>query len=322
MGYLTRGFLQMASVTGEDEYIGKAENCLEWLLENRSPGYSNLCWGNHYDFASRAFILPKHEPIIVWTSLIGQAFLDAYERTGEVYYLDNVRSICRFILEDLPIEKTWAGSCISYVSFGQVSIHNSNMLGAAMLARASKYLDSREALDVAKSAMEYSCTFQLPDGGWWYGEEKKYHWIDNFHTGYNLDSLKCYTEYSGDNDYDDHLKWGLSYYKSIFFNEEGRPGYYSNSPWPIDIQCASQAIDTLANFSTADRDSLDLAIKVASWTIENMQDASGYFYYRILPYMKIKTPMFHWGQATMYHALAHLLAKIDIRNELDMGGIK
>ena len=35
---------------------------------------------------------------------------------------------------------------------------------------------------------------QAADGFWWYAEEPKYRWIDGFHTGYNLDSLKCYIE--------------------------------------------------------------------------------------------------------------------------------
>jgi hypothetical protein len=49
-----------------------------------------------------------------------------------------------------------------------------------------------------------------------------------------------------------------------------------------------------------------LGIKVAQWTIDNMQDKRGYFYFRVLPGVKAKTPMLHWGQATMYKALSNL----------------
>ena len=38
-----------------------------------------------------------------------------------------------------------------------------------------------------------------------------------------------------------------------------------------------------------------------------MQDPDGHFYYRDLGWKKIKTPMLHWGQGTMFKALAHLL---------------
>ena len=57
----------------------KAEFALQWLIEHQSTGYSGACWGNHFDYQSRAFYLPKGVPTVVWTSLIGHAFLDAYE---------------------------------------------------------------------------------------------------------------------------------------------------------------------------------------------------------------------------------------------------
>jgi hypothetical protein len=45
-----------------------------------------------------------------------------------------------------------------------------------------------------------------------------------------------------------------------------------------------------------------------------MQDAGGYFYYRILPLKKVRIPMIHWGQATMFKALAHLLTKLRVKH--------
>ena len=76
---------------------------------------------------------------------------------------------------------------------------------------------------------------------------------------------------------------------------------------PIDIQCCSQAIDTLVYFGGRDRDSLGLAVRVARWTIRHMQDSTGYFYYRrYAPWLANKTPTLHWGQATMLCALAGL----------------
>jgi len=51
---------------------------------------------------------------------------------------------------------------------------------------------------------------------------------------------------------------------------------------------------------------------VAAWTIRHMQDEDGYFYYRQYPLMKAKTPMLHWGQATMFKALAHLLLRLKL----------
>ena len=76
---------------------------------------------------------------------------------------------------------------------------------------------------------------------------------------------------------------------------------------PLDIQCASQAIQTLVNLRELHPDSVATALNVADWTIANMQDESGYFYYRKYPLLANKTPTLHWGQATMFAALATLL---------------
>jgi hypothetical protein len=43
-----------------------------------------------------------------------------------------------------------------------------------------------------------------------------------------------------------------------------------------------------------------------------MQAADGHFYYRDLGWMKVTTPMLHWGQATMVKALALLLEKTTV----------
>jgi hypothetical protein len=54
---------------------------------------------------------------------------------------------------------------------------------------------------------------------------------------------------------------------------------------------------------------MGMAKKISNWTIKNMQAPSGCFYYRVYPAIKAKTPMFHWGQATMYKGLALLLSR-------------
>lgn len=309
-GYMAWGFLIMFKLTGNVHYKEKAVNCLEWLIENKAPGYLNYSWGNAFDYSSRGGKYSKSDPITVWTSLIGQAFLDAYEELKEERYLEIAKSICDWIV-DLPREKTTSGACLSYLPFKQSSIHNANMLGAAMLGRTAKHTHDHTLLKVAKEAMEYSCSRQLREGAWYYGESSNTRWVDNFHTGYNLDSLKCYIENTDDQTYTENLRRGVAYFKKTFFESDGKPRYYSNRVYPVDIQCASQAVDTLANVSEYDPSSLELGLKVARWTIDHMQDRKGYFYYRVLPWIKIKTPMLHWGQATMYKALTLLLSKMD-----------
>ncbi len=309
-GYMAHGYLALYRVTNNSEYLGKATHCLEWLDAHKVPRFKHHSWSNHFDFVSRGGGYTKDDPIIVWTSVIGQAYVEAFEATGNEWFLKIAESACDWVLE-LPREQTSDGECISYLAHVQSSIHNANMLGASLLARTAKHNNNREYLQVARSAMEYSCSRQLPDGSWWYAEAPKYHWIDNFHTGYNLESLNYYIESSGDEEFRPHLERGLVFYKSHFFQSNGCPKYYHTRTYPVDIQCAAQAIDTLALFSDRNPDCLELSAKVAAWTIANMQDARGYFYYRKYPFIKAKTPMLHWGQATMFKALAHLSLQLE-----------
>ena len=278
------GLLRHVQTNGRiRRYKEKIDACLQWLIENKSPGYEDFSWGKHFDFASRGGLYKAFEPILVWTALIAHAFLEAYEIFGDKKHLEVADSVCRWIMK-LPRNQTDNGFCMGYhYQDLNANIHNSNMVGAAVLARTAKHTGNREYLAAAKGAMEYSCARQLPNGAWLYGEDPANHWIDNFHTGYDLDALKCYIDYSGDKEYEDALKKGLDFYKGNFFEENGRPKYYHNRTYPVDSQCASQAIETLANFAECDESSLELALKVAQWTISNMRDRKGYFYYRQYP---------------------------------------
>ncbi len=309
-GMMAWGYLLLHRTSGISDYWDKAVDCLRWLDTHRSPKFEKHSWANYFDFSSRGGSYFKDDSIIVWTSHIAQAYLEAFEQSQDQWFLDIASSACDWIMA-LPREHTSSGDCISYFAHGQSSIHNANMLGAAALARTARHTGRQDYAEVAASGMRYSCTRMLPSAAWWYAEAEKYHWIDNFHTGYNLDSLKCYIEYTGDTEFSGRLAEGLQFYKDNFFEDSGCPKYYHERTYPIDIQCASQAIDTLSYFGAEDPESLALAVKVANWTIRNMQCRAGYFYYRKYPMgITARTPMIHWGQATMFKGLSHLIFRL------------
>jgi lipopolysaccharide/colanic/teichoic acid biosynthesis glycosyltransferase len=135
--------------------------------------------------------------------------------------------------------------------------------------------------------------------------------VDCFHTGYGLDSLKHYVDATGDGEFRPSLERGLAFFKERFVEPDGRPRSYATRAYPVDIQCAAQAIDTLALFADDDPECLGLSARVAAWTVANMQDPrSGSFHYRKYPLVTARTPMLHWGQATMFKALAHLALRL------------
>jgi rhamnogalacturonyl hydrolase YesR len=309
MGFLAGGYLDLAQVTGEERYRERTRWAFDWLMSNNSPGYTGYCWGNAFDYISRGSDIPMHAPTVVWSGLIGHEFVEAWRTVHDQRYLDVVRDVARFIVTDLPRFAVPNGVCISYVADAELYVHNANLLGARMLAEAYKETGEREYLDIATNAVRASALSQLPNGAWYYGEDPMYHWIDNWHTAYNLDAILGYQLNSGNTEFQPVLDKGLKFYVDHFFTPDGGPKYYWDRAYKFDIQSSSQAIDTLTLFSRHFRrpDLLELAEKVARWTIANMQDSTGYFYLWKNSWFTNRTPTMHWGAATMFHALAHLL---------------
>lgn len=306
MGFFAQGYLRLYATLNDPQYLEKARFCFQWLKEHKAAGFQGYCWGNHFDYQSRGGNIPKGAPTIVWTGLIGHAFLDAYDLLQEKEFLQVAQSVCYFILDELGWMEMAGGICLRYYPGAREDVHNSNMIGASFLARVHAYAPCPRYLDVAERAVQFTVQHQTPAGGWYYGVDDKWKWIDSFHTAYVLEALDLFCRYSGSERFDQALQKGYDFFINTFFGEDGTPRYYDHKTRPLDIQCASQGIQTLVNLRRLNARSVEVAVKVADWTIANMQDPSGYFYYRKYPLITNKTPTLHWGQATMFAALALL----------------
>lgn len=314
LGFCAAAYLRLYKLTKAEDYLEKARFCLEGLKITSFPGYTGYCWGDHFTYESRGGRIPLLTPTIVWTSHIGNAFLDGFEILGDRQFLEVAKSSAQFILNDIArYIDSESATCFMYTPIENAKpafegcIHNSNLLGASLLARVYKRTREMDFLNAAEKAVNFAIKYQLEHGGWWYGEPTKFHWEDSFHTAYNLESIHHFMEATGDHTYFAQNLKGYRYWINTFFGEDGTPRYYSNKVYPLDIQCATQGIQTLSIMHEYDPASLETASKVLAWTIGRMQDPSGYFYYRKYPVVINKTPMFHWGQATMLSALAKLL---------------
>jgi polysaccharide biosynthesis protein VpsJ len=307
MAFIAKGFMRLQQATGDKSWGDKAESALQWLVENESKGYSGACWGNHFDYQSRDVYVTKDIPSVVWTAHVGHAFLDAYDNFQKDEFLQVAVSSCEHIVRDLGAYAEGETLCINYFPTTKHHIHNANTLGASLLARTYSHTGNESYRSLAQKAMQYTANHQRANGSWYYGEAANVHWVDNFHTAYVLDCFKYYRAATGDNRFDEKMNAGYQFWKNTFFLPDGTPRYYDSKTSPIDIQCSSQAIDTLVFFNDRDPENLSLALNVARWTIENMQDSTGYFYYRrYAPWLVNKTATLHWGQATMFCALAGL----------------
>jgi hypothetical protein len=306
-GFFVKGYLYHYLASEEKKYLEVAGKLLKWLEANYCADFSGMSWGNAFDFASRGGFIPRGLPTIVWTSHISESFDFAYSITKTERYRDNVLKIGTFILENLKRFEDDTGVCLGYVPGSTSVIHNSNLLGAIALLRAWRYSKNAIYLDLAKKAIDWSCSRINPDGSWYYGESETFKWIDNFHTAYNLDSLIAAQDIAGPGIVKQQvIDSTYKYWIDNLFLADGAPKYYHNRTYPIDIQCASQAIESLAKYSDRNQEAINLALRIANWTIDNMQKKNGAFYLRIGRVVKNGLESIHWGQSTMLSALGCL----------------
>lgn len=312
MGNLASANLLLYKLHNDKQYLDKAISYLNWLKVNYYRGYPGYCWGVGFNYQSRGIYAKKGIPNIVTTFYCANAFLDFYELIRNSKRLEIARSSCNFILKGLGTTKIGDTLCINYYPIQRDQIHNANMFGAVLLSRVYKYTKEKYLLKFANKAVRYTINNQKDDGAWFYGEGPMYRWIDNFHTGYILESLYNYINYTDCYEFMPNLLRGIDFYKRNFFLSDGSPKYYNNKLFPIDIQCVAQAIQTFAILSNIEKKYLDLSIKIAKWAIKNMRDDKGYFYYRKYKFFINKIPYIRWGQSTMLLALTYLLRTIKL----------
>ena len=307
LGLFISAYCKLQAFQPSDANLKQIHRLTELVLERTSKGYRHACWGYNFDWQSRAFFQPAYTPTVVATTFVANALLDAYEITKSSPLLDAARSACDFILKDLNRTFDEDGSfCFSYSPLDKSVVYNASLLGSRLLARVYHYTHEDHLILEAKKSVVFCCKKQKADGSWAYGDLPFHQWIDNFHTGYNLECLADYMKYSGDNAWTKHLEKGYDYYINTFFTEEGICRYYSNSTYPIDIHAPTQLIITLEKLGRF-HEQKELAEKVLLWTIDHMQSPKGYFHYQINRFFTSKIPYMRWAQAWMFLALSTYL---------------
>ena len=284
----------------------EARSLLSDLLDLKLEGYSGAAWGYNFDWQSRNFFAPRGTPAIVPTAFAARAFV---ETADDPECLQVARSVCDFILRDLPRPvDTEDAICFSYTPNSDTQVFNASLLAAEVLASVGQRTGEIELCETATRAARYVANHQRADGSWAYGTAATQSWIDNFHTAYILFSLKRIVEACpGGAEFQPALERGYRYWKSNFFLAEGWPKYYHDDPYPADVHAAASAIVTLVECRDLDETSLQMAQNVARWTIQNLRDERGFFYYQRRRFYTIRKPYMRWTQAWMLYALARLL---------------
>jgi len=307
---IANSYLNLYRKNSDKTYLDKAKLLLDWIISNKTSGFENYCWGQPYDWYSRK-VIEKHTPRTTVSSQVAAVFIDMFELTGEQKYLDITKSICDFYINDLNWNEDQDGDiCFSYTTVDNYHIHNANMLAAAILIRTWKHTQISEYKDFGVKAINFTLKHQNEDGSWfyWAPPDRVIGKIDHYHTGFVLESLYEILNIVDSDDIEKSFLKGLQYYDNNLFTSDLVPKYTNEKLYPIDIQSLAQSIITYAVVSGKFHEYNDKALKIMTWTVENMYDSDGYFYYRIYKNGNIdKTPYIRWAESWMLRALSLII---------------
>jgi len=313
LGLFLIGYCNLYKRGNNQKYFNTITFLANKIINLQTKGYSGACWGYNFDWQARAFFQPKYTPTVVATTFIAEALLEAYEITKNKEYLSTVESSAKFVLKDLNKSYDDNGNfTLSYSPLDRTQVYNAGLLGAKLLCLVYKYNKETELLTNAKKIVAYVCNKQKRDGSWTYGTLPFHQWIDNFHTGYNLECIHTYQEVSKDMTYQKNIEKGLKYYLEMFFTTEGVSKYYNNKVYPVDIHSPAQLIVTLNKLREFDKNK-ELINRVLNWTVQNMQSEEGFFYYQKRKRLTSKISYIRWAQAWMFYAYSYYF--LEIKNE-------
>lgn len=282
------------------------------LIALRSTGVPYWCWGYSFPWQTRTIIVPAGAPNLVCTTFVASALLDAYEQDQDSTYLSMAVNAAEYIVNELYWSRDGSAAGFSYPQPSvQVVVHNANLLAAALLCRVYKHTGENKFIDPALRVTRYSAAKQHADGSWYYGETPSQQWIDNFHTGYNLCTLRSIGVYAGTDEFDSCVQKGFDFYRNHFFRDDAAVRYFHNRTYPIDIHAVAQSIITLVDLQDFDANNIQLARSVLRWAMDHLWDKRGFFYYRALRFYTIRTSYMRWSQAWMLLAMCTLLCEAD-----------
>ncbi len=279
---------------------------LEALRALRCDDFNEPCWSYHFDTQSRVFFYSKTAPNTIATAFAANALLDAYERTGEEELLEEAMGAGRFFLRRIHQTEADRGAYFGYIVGDRAPIQNANTHVCAVLARLLRHGGEEEFRPAAEAGIEYALSCQRPDGSWLYGERPDLAWVDGYHHGYVLDSLRVCADAGLDDRLPEAIHRGLEFYRRELILPDGTPKYFSHKVYPIDSQSVAQAIQTFSIAATEDPAYIEPARRVFDWSLRNMRRPDGLFMFQRRRHWSNPLPHIRWVIAAQLLACTHL----------------
>jgi len=309
MGLFLAGYCNLFKIIRDKRFLDKADFFLDWLEHNTSNFSEKICWGYDYNYASRNGYVKKGLPTVVHHSYIVQALYKYWILTDSKKTYEWINKTKNFVLNDIPIIKYNNGICFGYHPGSIGCCYNASLYAVECLAVVDKINNRDDYFELIKNTVKYVVSRQRPSGEWYYSHrsnpenEKKQ--ID-FHQGYILDCLRSIDNLTVGKIniiVKSSIQAGLEFYYSRQFDEQGQSWFRYPKRYPTDIHNQAQGIITFSKFADYDPKYKKMAESILLWTIQNMQDTQGFFYYQKYKSFTNKISYIRWSQAWMFLAI-------------------
>ncbi|AKB50197.1 hypothetical protein MSBRW_0944 [Methanosarcina barkeri str. Wiesmoor] len=316
MALFAQAYSKMYTLTADENYKNDLLNCMLFLKEKSLVSiYGHDCWaGHYYNFRnSDKSILSPNIPDVITTSNVIKAAVESYKVLKRNDLIKMARSGYEFLTNSLLHESKDGYFYLDYDSSsdGKIVI-NASAEGLSAICKLMHLFDDKNLKETSYNLAEFLITNQNTDGSWIYSKYNngKIRIQLDFHQGFIINSLLEYLPFAALNQKDriiSSIKNGAKFYKEKQFFEDGTCHFRYPQKYPIDIHNQAQGIITFSKLAPFNNEFSNFSLKIALWTILNMQNRAGYFYYQKYRIFRNNIPHIRWGQAWMMLALATYL---------------
>lgn len=318
MALFAQAYSKMCTLTNDENYKDDLLNCMSFLKEKSLVSvYGYDCWaGHYYNYRSAdKNILSPNIPDVITTSNVMKAAVESYPILKRDDLIEIAKGGYEFLINSL-LEKSQDGHF--YLKYNPLSddkiVINASAEGLSAICKLMQLYNDKNMRKTAYNLADFLLNSQNADGSWIYSKYNngKVRTQLDFHQGFIVDSLLEYFRFADSNQKEgiiSSIENGSKFYKEKQFFEDGRCHFRYPREYPIDIHNQAQGIITFSKLTHFSNKFSGFSTKIALWTIFNMRDSDGYFYYQKHRLFKNEIPHMRWGQSWMMLALATYLEK-------------
>lgn len=281
-----------------------------WHLRNKQT--KSPSWGLSFPWRiDSRIVLPPNSPTALITALAGLSFLEMYQTTSNMLYLDRAKKAASYLVEESGYTVYKDNSiCFWYSPITRKNILNASAMVARFLNNLGREIKNNTMLELADRAYLLLINNQSSNGGWNYFVDSRPlpYLYDNYHNGFIIESLLRY-EGVLRNLIDETIEKSTIFYRRMF-ESDGSPIFNLSKRYPIDIHDVAQGLLVFSILYERKDDFLIDAARIWRYANEFLRKPIGTYVSRIYQRGKSIQNYPRWADSWMMLALVQFYLQL------------